>query len=90
MTHVSFYLSDEQPTHPRTFGGEFWIEDKKYEDYGISIGELSIGELSANDLKSLARSMIPHLHTNGHVLTVVKTEFGQVEVKFNTDEAHDE
>lgn len=49
-----------------TFGGEDWVDDYEFREYGIQIGELTISEISPEEMKKLGVAIIDHLMANGH------------------------
>jgi len=55
------------------FGGESWIDDIYFDDYGIQIGDLSISDLSSEAMKELAQQIVNHLLLNGHKAEIRET-----------------
>lgn len=56
-----------------TFGGESWIDDFEFAEYGISFGDCSIHGLTPAQAISLATTLLDHLMLNGHKFEIVKT-----------------
>lgn len=60
-----------------TFGGEYWIEDDHFEDYGLDCGDVAFFGLSAGQYKSLGLEIINHLLINGHSFEIVPDHNGE-------------
>jgi len=56
-----------------TFGGESYIDDFEFAEYGIDFGEVSVHGITPQQAISLARILVDHLLINGHRFEVQKT-----------------
>ena len=72
-------ISFESPPniYIQTYGGETWIDNQEFNDYGIQIGDLSISGLTGDDMEKLAIEMVNHLMINGHRFKIEKSEKDQ-------------
>ncbi len=57
---------DIDPYNISTYGGESWIDEYEFKEYGIQIGDLTIHEITPEDMKKLGVCIINHLMANGH------------------------
>lgn len=55
-----------------TFGGEYWVDDDHYGEYGLDCGEVCFYYLSPSQYKSLGLQIINHLMANGHDFEIGK------------------
>lgn len=80
MKETFVNLSGEDQSFVSSFGGESYIDDFEWSEYGIQIGDISIGGLTPETTKRLAMTLINHLILNGHRFDIVRTgEQDQVE-----------
>lgn len=80
MKETFVNLSGEDQSFVNSFGGESYIDDFEWSEYGIQIGDISIGGLTPETTKRLAMILIDHLILNGHRFDIIKTgEQDQVE-----------
>lgn len=49
-----------------TFGGEYWIDDDHYCDYGLDCNDVVFYGLNARQYKNLGLAIINHLMVNGY------------------------
>lgn len=49
-----------------TFGGESYIDDYEFDEYGIQCDDMQIWHIPSSGFKKLAVRMINHLMVNGH------------------------
>ncbi len=56
-----------------TFGGESYIDDFEFAEYGIDFEEVSIHGITPQQAISLACILVDHLLINGHRFEVQKT-----------------
>lgn len=76
--HIDFRGKDQ--SFVSSFGGESYIDDFEWSEYGIQIGDLSVGGLTPETTKRLAMTLTNHLILNGHRFDIVRTgEQDQVE-----------
>jgi hypothetical protein len=59
--------------HITTFGGEAWVGDIEFAEYGISFGDHSVHGLTPKQAIALARVLLDHLMLCGHDFEIVKT-----------------
>lgn len=80
-TNIQFSESDQNNNFfVHTFGGESYIDDIEWSEYGIQLGDLSISGLTPETTKKLAIILINHLILNGHNFDIIRTgEQDQVE-----------
>lgn len=57
----------------QTYGGEGNVDQFQFNEYGITIGDLSIDKITPKQFLSLACQMINHLITNGHRFKIENT-----------------
>ncbi len=56
-----------------TFGGESYIDDFEFAEYGIDFGNVAISKISPKQMIALASIMVDHLILNGHRFEIQKT-----------------
>lgn len=56
-----------------TFGGEAWIDDDKYAEYGINFDKISIHRITPSQMVNLACVIVDHLLLCGHKFKIIKT-----------------
>ncbi len=57
-----------------TFGGESYIDDFEFAEYGIDFGgKVAVGKISPKQMIALAQIMVDHLILNGHRFEIQKT-----------------
>lgn len=59
--------------HVYTFGGESWIDDIEFAEYGIDFGDCAIHGMLPAQAILLATTLVDHLMLNGHRFEIVKT-----------------
>lgn len=58
---------------PYTFGGEAWIEEDYYADYGIDFEKVAVFGLTPDQMAELACVIVDHLILCGHRFEIRKT-----------------
>lgn len=72
-TNIQFSESDQNNNFfVHTFGGESYIDDIEWSEYGIQLGDLSISGLTPETIKRLGIIIINHLILNGHRFEIVE------------------
>ena len=67
------YYKLDGTEHIQTFGGESWIDDWRFADYGISFEKCAVTNLTPEQMIGLACIMVDHLLINGHRFEIRKT-----------------
>lgn len=67
----NYELKPDDPIY--THGGEAWVDDLKFDDYGICIGDVSIYNIKPNQMIHLAQVIVDHLLINRHRFEIQKT-----------------
>ena len=57
---------DEEDEYIQTFGGESYIDEFEFKDYGIQMGAVTVTGLTPEHYMELGLSIINHLMANGH------------------------
>lgn len=57
---------DEEDKYIQTFGGESYIDEFEFKDYGIQMGAVTVAGLTPEQYMQLGLSIINHLMANGH------------------------
>jgi hypothetical protein len=60
------YFKVEPTDTSNTYGGESWIDDFEFAEYGLQIGDVSIGNFTPLQFKQLGLTIMNHLMINGH------------------------
>lgn len=56
-----------------TFGGEAWIDDDKFQEYGINFDKIFIHGIKPSQMVQLALVVVDHLLLCGHKFRIVET-----------------
>lgn len=56
-----------------TFGGEAWVDDFRFAEYGIDFGGHHVGGFTPKQAIALATTLVDHLILCGHKFEVQKT-----------------
>jgi hypothetical protein len=72
----------DRTEHLQTSGGEFWLDDFKFVEYGISFEKCSVHNLSPEQMISLVETAVNHLMLNGHRFAIVPHDHQDQREKF--------
>jgi hypothetical protein len=67
------YVSLNEKSVIQTFGGEAFIDNWEFAEYGIDFGEVAIHNVSPTQMVGLACTMVDHLLLNGHRFEIQRT-----------------